>query len=97
MTLTKLQSNLYKELWQRLDVQAFNKGYTEITKNLPKAQQAFYSREFVFLQGYVFGTPANLPKQELTNLLIKAGYKQADSDRTWLSLNKVMKELYKLV
>lgn len=97
MTLTKLQSNLYKELWQRLDVQAFNKGYAEIIKNLPKAQQAFYSREFVFLQGYVYGTPANLPHDTLKNIIAKAGYKDTESDRTYNSYYKVLEKLYKLV
>lgn len=97
MTLTKLQKNLYQELLQHVHIQDFIKGYEDITKNLPKPQQAFYTREFVFLQGYVYGTPANLPKQELTKLFIKAGYKQVSADRTWLAFNKVMKKIYELV
>lgn len=96
--LTKLQKNLYNELLKHTDARAFNNAYNGLMQGLTPTQRQYYPRESVFLQGQVKGTPAHYTvKPPLKELLIKAGYKDTESDRTYKSYFKVMKKLYKLV
>lgn len=96
--LTKLQRHLYNELLKHTDARAFNNAYNELMQGLTPAQRHYYTRESVFVQGQVKGTPAHYTvKPPLKELLIKAGYKDTQSDRTYKSYFKVMKQLYKSV
>lgn len=96
--LTKLQRNLYSELLKHTDARAFNNAYSALMQGLTPAQQQYYPRESVFLQGQVKGTPAHYTvKPSLEELLIKAGYKDTKSDRAYKSYLKVIEQLYKLV
>ena len=95
--LTKLQRSLYNELLSHMDVKAFNTNYKGLTQGLTQEQRKYYPRKFVFVQGYVYGTPANLPSDTLNNVIIKAGYKDTRSDSTYNSYFKVLDKLYELV
>ena len=95
--LTKLQKNLYNELLKHTDAQGFNEAYNGLMQGLTIVQRKHYPRGFVFIQGYVYGTPANLPHDTIKEIIIKSGYKDTDSDRTYNSYYKVLEQLYKLV
>lgn len=95
--LTKLQRNLYNELLGHMDVKAFNTNYKGLMQGLTQAQRKYYTRKQVFVQGYVYGTPENLPSDTLKNIISKAGYKDTSSDRTYNSYFKVLDKLYELV
>lgn len=96
--LTKLQRNLYNLLKDQTDVTQFNHAYNELIIDIPRdTVNKYYSKEFVFNQGYIKGTPANLSYEDRQDLIIKAGYKQPRSDRAWISFNQVTEELFKAV
>ena len=97
MAMTKLQRNLYKELLPYVDATTFNKGYNELIKKLPKPEHKYYTKRVVFFQGFVYGTPDDLQTDTLKEIFVKAGYKDAESDRTYKSYYKVLEQLYKLV
>lgn len=96
--LTKLQRNLYNELLKHTDARAFDNAYSALMQGLTPAQRKYYPRESVFVQGQVKGSPAHYTvKPSLKELIIKAGYKDTESDRTYKSYFKVLEQLYKLV
>jgi len=95
--LTRLQKKLYNELLKHTDAQAFNEAYNGLMQGLTIEQRKYYPRGFVFIQGYVYGSPANLSSDTIKELIIKAGYKDTESDRTYHSYCKVLEQLYKLV
>lgn len=95
--LTKLQKNLYNELLKHTDAQAFNEAYDGLMQGLTIVQRKYYPRGFMFIQGDIYGTPANLPHDTLKNIIANAGYKDTESDRTYNSYYKVLEQLYKLV
>lgn len=93
--LTKLQINLYNLLKDQTDIVQFNHEYNILIADIPyDTVNKYYSKEFVFNQGYIKGTPANLSYEDRQDLIIKAGYKQPRTDRAWVSFNKVMGVLY---
>ena len=89
MTLSSLQRNLYNLLAPKVDLAKFNENYNKLVSSMDDKKASYYTKEFVYSQGYIEGTPMSIELTEIAEIISKAGYKYPHSDIAWTSFNKV--------
>lgn len=93
MTYTEKQRKVKEYLLDNIDMQGYIDALDEFVKE--NNTNGYYSRSFSHEQGFVLDNFITLGSQLdlFKNAITYAEYKQADADRTWLSVISVYKDL----